>query len=110
MHANLVKMAAFTFQNFPSYLAGMRSLCKLFRCSDWRKAIAKATSCDAFKALMKKFVGRFAKWRYETLHYELESLKAMLSWVWHFLIQKVDSIFKEFQDASLLQAVKEALS
>ena len=59
---------------------------------------------------MKKFVGRFAKWRYETLHYVLESLKAMLSWVWQFLIQKVDSIFPDFQDGSLLHAVKEGIA
>ena len=59
---------------------------------------------------MKKFVGRFAKWRYETLYDALKSLLAMAGEFRQFLIQKVDSILKEFQDASLLKAVKEALS
>jgi hypothetical protein len=76
LFGNLMKASTRSVPDWPRILDLTRSLCRFFRNPTWRKHLVRKLGpvYPGIALLLKKFKGKLAKWRYETLAQVFESL------------------------------------
>ena len=107
MFANLVKSATKAIPHWPKLLQMMRSLLSFFRNGSWRKHLARYIGTDTARKKLKSFTASLAKWRYETLFDVLDALLNVGNIAQNYLV-RIDVVFPNFKDRSLLADVREA--